>query len=74
MADEKLRPPEQVAKLVLLDTLRYLEEHSYCRFCVAGHDPDLCGVDDNHVKTCPLFGYDMTPDLEHLKAWAEGAE
>lgn len=74
MTDEKLRPPEQVAKLMLLDALRYLEDYSCCRFCVAGHDPYLCGVDDSHAEGCPLFGYDVTPDLERLKAWARGDE
>lgn len=71
MADEKLRPPEQVAKLVLLHAVRRLEFFSRCDFCVAGRDDH---GDNLHVEACPLFGYDMTPDLERLKAWAEGAE
>lgn len=69
MADEKLRTPEQVAKLVLAASIERLEYFSHCDFCRAG-DCDDDGGGAIHTDDCPLYGYDMTADVERLKDWA----
>ena len=70
MTDRKEEPP-QVARGVLLATIEYIEYYSACPFCEAGECDDD-GGDKNHTTECPLFGYDMTNDIERLREWAKG--
>lgn len=65
-----MNDPQTVAKKVLLAALANLEYFSHCDFCGAG-EPDDDGGDKPHSDECPLFGFDMTVDVERLKAWAK---
>lgn len=69
--------PQEVAKAVLLEAIRCLEDSASCHFCECGEYDWRDGTDLPHSEDCPLHGYDMTPDVERLKAWAtqlHGAE
>lgn len=59
-----------IAKRVLLEAIERLEHFCRCDFCKAGECDDD-GGDQDHSEECPLWGFDMTDDLERLKAWAK---
>ena len=60
---------EAVAKRCVLEVIYILDYESKCPFCDSGECDDD-GGDKLHDGGCPLFGFDMTVDVERLKAWA----
>lgn len=58
----------KVAAKVLLEGIRWLEEVSECPFCNLA-----CNEDDfaPHEEGCPFVGYELSEDMEPLKAFAK---
>jgi hypothetical protein len=65
-----LTSPADVARGCLLSAIEHLEYNSSCPFCDAGASDEF-GGDTSHTEECPLVGYDLTKDVEVLRAFAK---
>lgn len=55
---------------LLLWALEGLDSMQACPCCTLGHEPSDQAVHDVHDEDCPLRGYELTKDVEALRAWA----
>lgn len=60
-----------VARACVIELLRRLDYFQACPLCDAGQ-PDDDGGDKPHDEECPLRDFNLTKDVEALRAWAKG--